>query len=96
MASTIVSVVGGRTVQGDGASAGTLNSVNPSRLTDVVAEVSLGSAATFAAACAAAKRAQPSWGDVPAPVRGRAIAAMSRIVEANKEALARLVTREIG
>jgi aldehyde dehydrogenase (NAD+) len=96
MARTIVSVVGGRAVQADGASAGTLASVNPSRLTDVVAEVSLASAATFAAACAAAKQAQASWNDVPAPVRGRAIAAMSRIVEANKPALARLITREIG
>jgi aldehyde dehydrogenase (NAD+) len=95
MARTTVSVVGGRAVQADGAS-GTLTSVNPSRLTDVVAEVSLGSAATFAAACAAAKQAQASWNDVPAPVRGGAIAAMSRIVEANKQALARLVTREIG
>jgi alpha-ketoglutaric semialdehyde dehydrogenase len=95
MASTIVSVINGVPVTGDG-DGGTLASVNPSRLTDVVAEVSLASAATVAAACAAAKRAQPSWSDVPAPVRGRAIAAMSRIVEANKPALARLVTREIG
>src|SRR6516162_9779172 len=94
MASTIVSVINGVATQDT--PVGTLTSVNPSRLTDVVAEVSLGSAATFAAACAAAKQAQPSWSDVPAPVRGRAIAAMSRIVEANKEALARLVTREIG
>jgi aldehyde dehydrogenase (NAD+) len=96
MASTIVSVINGAAVTADGEPAGTLTSVNPSRLTDVVAEVSLASADTFAAACAAAKRAQPSWSGVPAPVRGRAIAAMSRIVEANKEALARVVTREIG
>src|SRR5215472_14972948 len=100
MASTIVSVVGGRAVKGDGeaggAPAGTLTSVNPSRLTDQVAEVTLASAGTFAAACAAAERAQPAWADVPAPVRGRAITAMGRIVEANKEALARLVTRELG
>jgi aldehyde dehydrogenase (NAD+) len=33
---------------------------------------------------------------VPAPVRGRAIAALGRLVEANAETLARLVTREIG
>src|SRR5215469_7126707 len=98
MASTIVSVVGGRVANEDGdrAPAGALASVNPSRLTDVVAEVTLASADTFAAACAAAKQAQPAWADVPAPVRGRAIAAMSRIVEANKEPLARLVTRELG
>ncbi len=94
MASSIVSVVKGRAVPG--APAGTMISANPSRLTDVVAEVSLADAATMATACAAASQAQPAWGDVPAPVRGRAIAAMSRIVEANKESLARLVTRELG
>lgn len=100
MPNTIASVVGGRAVKGDGqlggAPAGVLTSVNPSLLTDAVAEVTLADATTFAAGCAAAKRAQPAWADVPAPVRGRAIMAMSRIVEANKEALARLVTRELG
>src|SRR6185369_9090895 len=49
-----------------------------------------------AAACAAAKRAQPLWADLPAPVRGRTVAAIGRIVEANKEALSSIVTREIG
>jgi aldehyde dehydrogenase (NAD+) len=94
MARRIVSIIDGRAAPG--APAGSLTSANPSRLTDVVAEVHLGTAATLAAACAAAKRAHPSWADLPAPVRGRAIAAVGRIVEANKEALARLITRELG
>ena len=94
MSSTIGSIIGGRPA--GGSPAGVVSSPNPSRLTDVVAEVQLADAATFAAACAAAKRAQPSWAATPAPVRGRAIAAIGRIVEANKEALARLVTRELG
>ena len=94
MARKIVSVIDGREAQD--APAGSLTSANPSRLTDVVAEVSLGGQDTIAAACAAAKRAHSSWADIPAPVRGRAIAAMGRIVEANKEALARLITRELG
>ena len=94
MASTLASIIGGRPAEG--APAGTVMSPNPSRLTDLVAEVRLADAATFAAACAAAKRAQQAWAGVPAPVRGRAIAAMSRIVEANKEPLARLITRELG
>jgi alpha-ketoglutaric semialdehyde dehydrogenase len=94
MTSKIVSVVGGRPATG--ASAGVLTSANPSRLADAVAEVTLATADTFASACAAAKRAQPSWADIPAPVRGRAVAAMSRIVEANQESLARLITRELG
>jgi aldehyde dehydrogenase (NAD+) len=94
MVSSIGSIVGGRPAEGS--PGGTFRSLNPSRLTDVVAEVRLGDAATFAAACAAAKRAQQSWSRVPAPVRGRAVAAIGRIVEANKAALARLVTRELG
>jgi acyl-CoA reductase-like NAD-dependent aldehyde dehydrogenase len=94
MTRKIVSIIDGRPAAG--AAAGVLISANPSRLEDAVAEVTLATGATFASACAAAKRAQPSWADVPAPVRGRAIAAMSRIVEANKESLARLITRELG
>jgi aldehyde dehydrogenase (NAD+) len=94
MADTIVSIVNGRPA--GGSPAGTVRSPNPSRLADVVADVALADAGTFAAACAAAKRAQPSWAGIPAPVRGRAVAAMSRIVEANKESLARLITRELG
>lgn len=68
----------------------------PIRLADVVAEVTLADAATFADACEAAKRAQPLWAGIPAPVRGRTVAAMSHIVAANKEYLARLVIRELG
>jgi aldehyde dehydrogenase (NAD+) len=71
-------------------------SVNPSDLGDVVAEVELGSADDLAAACASARPAQRHWASVPAPVRGRVIAAVGRIVESNKDSLARLVTREIG
>jgi aldehyde dehydrogenase (NAD+) len=88
------SVVEGRLVEG--APGGTLPSVNPARLDDVVAEVALGDAGTFVAACGAARGAQRAWAEVPAPVRGRAVAAVGRIVEENKRALARLVTRETG
>ena len=56
----------------------------------------LGDAETFVDACRAARAAQREWAPVPAPVRGRVIAQVGRLVEANKEALARLVTREIG
>src|SRR4029077_12924761 len=94
MARSIVSIINRRPAEGP--AAGVVDSPNPSRLTDVVAEVTLADAGTFAAACAAAKQAQPLWADIPAPVRGRTVAAIGRIVEANKEALARLVTRELG
>jgi alpha-ketoglutaric semialdehyde dehydrogenase len=76
--------------------AASVDSVNPADLSDVVATVELASAETFVAACRAAREAQPGWAAVPAPVRGRVIAAIGRIVEENLDALARLVTREVG
>jgi alpha-ketoglutaric semialdehyde dehydrogenase len=69
---------------------------NPARLDDVVARVRLGTADTIRDAALDAHRAQRDWARVPAPVRGRVIAGMGRLVEANRETLARLVTREIG
>src|SRR5205823_5076822 len=36
------------------------------------------------------------WARVPAPVRGRVVAALGRLVESNKDTLAELVTREVG
>src|SRR5256886_17144818 len=75
---------------------GRYQSRNPARTSEIVAEVDLGDAGTFDAACRAARAAQPGWADVPAPIRGRAIGHAGRIVEANAEALARLVTAEGG
>jgi alpha-ketoglutaric semialdehyde dehydrogenase len=75
---------------------GTQSIRNPANLTDVIAEVALGDARTFVDACRAARGAQPAWSDVPAPARGRVISQIGRLVEANKDALAQLVTREIG
>lgn len=94
MTRTITSVIGGAPV--NGAPGGRLDDLNPAQLDDVVAHVELGDAATFLAATKAAREAQLAWADVPAPVRGRAIAHIGRVVEANAESLARLVTREIG
>jgi len=69
---------------------------NPADLTDVVATIELGDPDTLVAAARTAKAAQRAWTDVPAPVRGRVIANLGRLVEANIDALAALVTREIG
>ncbi len=89
----ITSHVAGASVRGD---AGTVVSTNPSRLDDVVAEVSLASSEQLVEAFRAATAAQPAWADTPAPVRGRVIAQIGRLVEANSEALAALITREVG
>ena len=67
---------------------------NPARLDEIVAEVTLADEATFVQACRLAKQAQPAWAAVPAPVRGRAIQQLGRLVEDNAEALARIITRE--
>jgi aldehyde dehydrogenase (NAD+) len=71
-------------------------SVNPSRVETTVAEVTLASAEDVARAIRVAHDAQQAWADVPAPVRGRAIATIGRLVEANAEHLAAIVTEEIG
>jgi alpha-ketoglutaric semialdehyde dehydrogenase len=73
-----------------------LDSVNPADLSDVVARVELTTAEGFVAACRAARGAQVQWARVPPPVRGQVVSAIGRIVEANAESLAQLITREVG
>jgi alpha-ketoglutaric semialdehyde dehydrogenase len=94
MTAVVGSVIAGRRV--DGAAGGLFRSTNPAVYADVVAEVALGDAATFEAAARAARAAQRAWADVPAPMRGRAVGNIGRLVEDNKAALAALVTREVG
>jgi alpha-ketoglutaric semialdehyde dehydrogenase len=91
---TVSSLVAGRNLKE--APGGRMTSVNPARTDETVAEVLLGDAATYVEACRAAREAQKEWSAVPAPIRSRVIGKIGRIVESNKEALARLVTREIG
>jgi aldehyde dehydrogenase (NAD+) len=88
----VTSVIDGAPVTGGH----TLPSTNPARLDEVVGEVSFGDASTFVRAAESAKKAQESWAAIPAPIRGRAIAHIGRLIEDNAEALARLVTAEIG
>jgi acyl-CoA reductase-like NAD-dependent aldehyde dehydrogenase len=78
------------------ADAGTLEARNPAHLDEIVAKAQLAGAATFVQACGVAREAQDRWARTPAPVRGRAVQQVGRLVEENKEALARLITREIG
>ncbi len=90
----MASIVGGKPLED--APGGRLTVRNPSRLSQTVAEALLGDAGTFVEACRAARAAQPGWAAVPAPVRGRAIQQLGRLVEENKESLSQLLTREIG
>jgi aldehyde dehydrogenase (NAD+) len=80
----------------DGAPGGAVALADPAHLDETVVEAKLGDAATFLEACRRAKAAQPAWAGVPAPVRGRAIQQLGRLVEENFEALSQLITREIG
>src|SRR5215216_2522794 len=73
-----------------------IESRNPAHLDDLVAEVPLSDPEGFTEACRAARAAQHEWESVPASVRGGVIKNLGRLVEQNKEALSRLVTREIG
>lgn len=90
--SHIQSVVNGQPTPGTRVA----ESRNPANLAETVAEVSFADADVFEAAAKSASDAQKAWAAVPAPVRGRSIAHIGRLVEDNAEALARLVTREIG
>ncbi len=92
-AQQIASVVAGRRSAPTGR---TEPSLNPAALHDVVAEVTLAGPDELVRACSAARAAQPAWADVPAPGRGPGVADAGRLVAANRERLARLVTREIG
>jgi alpha-ketoglutaric semialdehyde dehydrogenase len=92
--STVSSIIAGQTR--DDAPGGLTPSTNPARLDQVVAEAAFGDAGTLLDACRAARAAGEAWRATPAPARGRVIQQIGRIVEANKESLARLVTDEIG
>ncbi|WP_405652593.1 aldehyde dehydrogenase family protein [Streptomyces sp. RK9] len=69
---------------------------NPADLGDVVAERTLGDADGIVAAARAAHGARTAWAALPAPLRGRIAQNVGRLVAENKEALAALITREVG
>jgi alpha-ketoglutaric semialdehyde dehydrogenase len=94
MAHTVSSLIAARARED--APGGTQDIPNPSRLGEIVTTVGLADATTFVEACAAARNAQRDWARIPAPVRGRAIQQLGRLVEDNAETLARIMTREIG
>ena len=69
---------------------------NPANVDEVVAVVPLSSRKEAKEAIAAAKNAFPGWRDTPAPQRGRILLKAMRLMEEQKEELARLLTREEG
>jgi aldehyde dehydrogenase (NAD+) len=69
---------------------------NPADQDEIVAVVPLSTREEAREAVAAAKAAFPAWRDTPAPVRGKIVARAAAILEARKEEVARLLTREEG
>ncbi len=63
---------------------------------DTIATVSMGQVEDARAALEAARRAQPDWAALPAIERGRLVSALADAVQANGDALARLVVAEQG
>ncbi len=86
--------IGGKWVPA--ASGKTFEDRSPADNDDVVGVFAEGGAADVEAAVAAAKKAFPAWRDMPAPRRAEILYAAGRILERDKEKLARLMTREMG
>ncbi|MDX1659741.1 MAG: aldehyde dehydrogenase family protein [Nitriliruptorales bacterium] len=91
---TIRSLVDGS--RWDGETRETTTITNPADHDETVSRAELAGPDALAAAASAARTAQREWAAVPAPVRGVAIGKLGRIIEANKEPLSQIITREIG
>lgn len=70
--------------------------INPARCSDVIGEIKLSTRQEARAAIEAAEHAFESWRDTPPPVRGRIVAKAASLMEAAREELAGLLTREEG
>jgi len=69
---------------------------NPANTDELVARVALSTRQEAKHAIVAAKDALPRWRETPAPARGSILLGAARRMEAQKEELARLLTREEG
>src|SRR5579863_4958578 len=69
---------------------------NPADDRDLIGRVPLSSREEVDEAIEAASRAFPAWRDTPAPVRGKIILRAARLLEEQRDEVARLLTREEG
>ena len=92
MPNTFPHLIGGREITSET----TLASRNASDLSDVVGLFCEATREQVRDACIAANDAFKGWSKTPAPVRGELIGSVGRALEREKEALSRLVTREMG
>jgi aldehyde dehydrogenase (NAD+) len=80
----------------DSSSSKTTLNWNPANFEDILGSVPLSSADEARAAVAAAHAAFPGWRDTPPPVRGALLFRVQDLMDQEKDALARLLTREEG
>ena len=74
----------------------TFGSINPSNIKDILGIFGVASKDQVEKACQKAKAAFKTWKKTPAPVRAGFIANFGKLLEKNKEALSKIVTREMG
>jgi aldehyde dehydrogenase (NAD+) len=74
----------------------TVPNLNPADTRDVLGHVPFSSAEQARRAAAAAQTAFPAWRDTPAPRRGAILFKAMALLDAEKEEMARLLTREEG
>jgi alpha-ketoglutaric semialdehyde dehydrogenase len=80
----------------ESASNKTVENINPANTDDVIGTVKLSTREEARAAIEAASSKARDWRQTPAPVRGQIIARAGRLLENEKERIARLLTREEG
>ncbi|MCR4287881.1 MAG: aldehyde dehydrogenase family protein, partial [Deltaproteobacteria bacterium] len=80
----------------DALSGKTFKSLNPADTDDVVGIAPASAKADVDRAVDAARRAYGSWRLIPPPKRGEILFRAAELISKNKEALGRLVTREMG
>ncbi|MGA8035760.1 MAG: aldehyde dehydrogenase family protein [Candidatus Acidiferrales bacterium] len=69
---------------------------NPANQDEIIARIALSTRQEMKEAIVAAKAAYPSWRNTPAPTRGKILFTAARMMQDQKEELARLLTREEG
>ena len=86
-------LIGGQWATGSGAR---VESRNPARPDDIVAQVNQATESDIAQAVAQARAAQTQWEATGTIARGRALRAVAELMQTRREALAALMTREQG
>jgi aldehyde dehydrogenase (NAD+) len=75
---------------------GSLPSLNPSDLSDIVAQVPEGNAEDVSAAVAKALAAQERWVEVPGPGKAEVLNRWATVIQGQLEGFAQLMAREVG